>query len=237
MIMRSFIVVALLATGVSNAVAEDFKEVRNLELGARGFQRLFIDAGAGSLDVTGVDGLRRIEVRATIVIPDVDENAARDIIDGKLRLSLESLGDAARLQSRFRHGFWGRRPNARVDLEVRIPADLALAIDDTAGSINVTNVTASVWIDDSSGAIAVRRVGDLRIHDGSGSIEVTGVNGDVFVDDGSGDILVQAVGGSVTIDDGSGDINVSNVGKELVILNDGSGDVSSSDVRGSASGE
>jgi len=237
MIMRSFIVVALLATGVSNAVAEDFREVRNLELDARDFQRLFVDAGAGSLDVTGVDGLRRIEVKATIVIPDVNENAARDIIDGKLRLSLESLGEAARLQSRFQHGFWGRRPNARVDLEVRIPANLALAIDDTSGSINVTNVSASVWIDDSSGAITVRRVGDLRIHDGSGSIEVAGASGDVFVDDGSGDIHIQAVGGSVTIDDGSGDIRVGNVGRELVILNDGSGDVSSSNIRGSAGEE
>lgn len=235
--MRSIILMAMLMASFSSAAAGDYKEVRELELKARGLQKLIIDAGAGSLDVTGVDGLKSIEVKATIVVPDASEEDGKEIIARELTLSLKEVGGSARLKSDFEQGFWRSGSNSRVDLEVRAPASLALAIDDGSGSIDVANFAADVRIDDGSGSIDVRGVGNLRIHDGSGSIDVVGANGDVFVDDGSGSITIDAVGGSVTIDDGSGEIRVSDVAQDLIILDDGSGGVTHSNVRGTVEEE
>ena len=230
--MRSYIVMAILLASFSSAAAGDYTEVRNLKLKVGNLEKLVIEAGAGSLDVTGVNGLNRVEVRATIVVPDVDDDEGKKVIARDMTLSLARVGEAAKLKSAFERGFWGRGTSSRIDLEVRAPASLAVAIDDGSGSMDVSDFTANVWIDDGSGSIDVRRVGDLRIHDGSGSIDVGGVNGDVHVNDGSGGITIDAVNGSVTIDDGSGSIRVSDVAKDLIILEDGSGGVSFSDVRG-----
>jgi len=230
--MRSYIVMAILLASFSGAAAGDYTEVRDLTLDAGNLEKLIIDAGAGSLDVTGVVGLDRVEVRATIVIPDVDDDDGKKIVAKELNLSLSQVGEAAKLKSLFERGLWGNGSSNRIELEVRAPASLAVAIDDSSGSMDVSDFAANVWIDDSSGSIDVRRVGNLRIHDGSGSIDVVGVTGDVHVDDGSGGITIDAVSGSVTIDDGSGSIRVSDVAQDLIILDDGSGSVSFSNVRG-----
>ena len=230
--MRSYIVMAMFLASFSSAAAGDYTEVRNLTLNVTDLEKLIIDTGAGSLDVTGVDQLDRVEVRATIIVPNVDDDDGKKIVTKDMTLSLDRDGDAVKLKSAFEQRFWGRGSSARIDLVVRAPASLAVEIDDGSGSLDVSDFAAAVSIDDGSGSIDVRHVGNLRIHDGSGSIDVDGVNGDVYVDDGSGGITIDAVNGSVTIDDGSGSIRVSDVAKDLIILDDGSGGVSFSDVRG-----
>ena len=71
--MRSIILTAIFLASFSSAAAGDYTEVRDLKLSARGLEKLIIDAGAGSLDVTGIDGLKSIKVKATIVVPDASE--------------------------------------------------------------------------------------------------------------------------------------------------------------------
>ena len=235
--MRRFIVLAMFVAFSAHAAASDYIEVRDLTLDAVGLDKLIIDAGAGSLDVTGVDGLRHIEVKASIVVPDADEDEGRKIIGKSMKLSLEQDGEAAKLVAGFDNRFWGGGSNSRIDLDIRVPASMALTIDDGSGSMEVADVAAAVRIDDGSGSIAVRRVGSLHINDGSGSIDVKAANGDVYVDDGSGSITIEAVGGSVTIDDGSGEIRVTDVAKDLIILDDGSGSVTYTDVRGTFEGD
>lgn len=230
--MRSFIAMIMFLASYSSATAGDYTEVRNLNVSASDLEQLVVVAGAGTLDVTGVDGLSSIEVKATIVVPDSDADDGRKVIAKDLTLSLDRNGDAAVLTAEFEGRFWGFGANARVDLEVRAPASFELKIDDGSGSLDVRNFAGKVRIDDGSGSIDVHNVGDLLIDDGSGSIDVGGATGDVYVNDGSGSITIEAVGGSVTIDDGSGGIRVSNVAKDLIILGDGSGGVSYSDVRG-----
>jgi hypothetical protein len=235
--MLRLIVLATFVAVSSTAAAGDYTEVRDLKLDAAGLDTFIIDAGAGSLDVTGVDGLRHIEVRATIVVPDADADKGRKIIGKGMKLSLEQDGEAAKLVAGFDNRFWGSGSNSRIDLDIRVPVSMALAIDDGSGSVDVADVAAAVRIDDGSGSIDVRRVGSLHINDGSGSIDVRAVDGDVYVDDGSGSITIEAVGGSVTIDDGSGGIRVSDVAKDLIILDDGSGSVTYTDVRGTFEGD
>ena len=231
-IMRSFIVMTMFLASFTASAASDYTTIRDFTVDADGLELFFINAGAGRIDVEGVDGIDRIEVKATIVIPDTDEDDALKIIEKKLELGLERKDGQAVLKSWFEGGFWGFGPDGRIDLEIRAPASLAISIDDGSGSIDVRNFFSDVLIDDGSGSIDVQTVGALDIDDGSGSIEVTDVAGDVFIDDGSGTIDVGKVGGSVTIDDGSGSIHVRDVARDLTILDAGSGSVSFSDIRG-----
>ena len=230
--MRSFVVMAMFVASLSHAAWNGYTEDRDLELDTRGLEAFEVDAGAGSLTITGVDDSHFIRVKATINVPDESEAKARKIIASDLNLSLEKVRDHGRLKAYFDRDNWTFGDSPSVDLEVRVPKHLPLMIDDGSGSLRVINVGADVVIDDGSGSIEVEQVGALKIDDGSGSITIAGVAGDVSIEDGSGSITVRQVGGSVIIDDGSGGIDVSDVEHDLIIVDDGSGSVDATDVRG-----
>ena len=229
--MRSFIVIAMFAASLSNAAWNGYTEDRDLELDTRGVNAIEVEAGAGSLEITGVADLHNIQVKATINIPDHESDKAREIIASDLKLSLEKVSDHARLEAYFDRSFSGWSDSPTVDLEIRVPHGLALVVDDSSGSMQIIDVASDVVIDDGSGSIKVEQVDSVAIDDGSGSINVIGVRGDVSIEDGSGSITVQQVGGSVIIDDGSGSIDVHDVEQDVTVVEDGSGSFSASDVR------
>ena len=230
--MRTLIAAIAGLAGAVAFAADDYQESRSLGMAADGVEVLVIDVGAGGLVVRGVAGQETIEVEATVVVYDADEDDGRKFIDKRVSIDLARDGAAARLTTRVEQPMLSWGSGGRVDVEVTAPATLALRIDDGSGSTEVTDFLADVSIDDGSGSIEVRRVANLEIDDGSGSIDVAGVAGDVYVDDGSGSIRIEKVDGNVTIDDGSGGINVDHVGGDLVIVESGSGSVSFSDIRG-----
>ena len=230
--MRSYILITLFVASLAQAAWNEHTETREMQLDAGGVRILEIDAGAGSMDVKGVQGVDSIIVNATIVVSDSDEDDAVKLIDSKMKLSLENHGNRAVLVSDFERGMFGSGHDARIDLEITVPAGLALRIDDGSGSIDILDVAADGVIDDGSGSIDVSNVATLVIDEGSGSIDVAEAAGDVSITDGSGSISVRSVGGSVTIDDGSGSIKVNDVEKDLVIVDDGSGSQSFTDIRG-----
>jgi hypothetical protein len=247
--MRGFVVMAMFAASLSQAGSHNYSEVRNLELDASGLSEVFVDAGAGAMVVNGVEDSKEILVVATIIVDDGDEDEARELIEKRLRLELARDGDRAELKADFGSG-WGRHVDAFIDLEVSMPAQLALSIDDGSGPITVQHVagtvivddgsgsidlgnTGDVEIDDGSGSITLQNVGAVEIDDGSGSISITGASGDVYVEDGSGPIDIRGVRGGVTVDDGSGDIEIDDVELDLLIEEAGSGSLRYSNVRGS----
>lgn len=221
--MRGIILLGALIATLAHAAANDYVEVRDLELDAAGVNGLEIDAGAGSLDVVGEPGADVIAVTATIVVPDRREERAKKRIESDMTLSLEQRGDRALLQSFFESRMFQWGSGAHIALEVRIPARLDLSVDDGAGSIEVYNVHGAIELDDGSGSLSLANVGSVRVDDGSGSIEIDQANGDVRIIDGSGSITVRNVAGSVIVDDGSGGINVSDITADLIIEDDGSG--------------
>ena len=194
---------------------------------------MFIDTGAGSLTVEGVDGLDSIEVTATIGVDGIsNEEKARELVEKKLKLSLTERGDRIVLDSGWDSGMWGPGREAWVKLEVRMPSGLALEIDDGSGSIVVDNVRAAVRIDDGSGSIRVENLdGLLNIDDGSGSIKITDINNDVTIDDGSGSLSIDGVTGNLRIDDGSGSVDMKNIGG-TVEIEDGSGSINAKVIGG-----
>ncbi len=81
--MRSFIVIVMFVASLAQAGWSEYEEVRDLDLDASGVSQLSIIAGAGSMDVTGIEGLDKITVKATIVVPDEDEEDAIKIANGR----------------------------------------------------------------------------------------------------------------------------------------------------------
>lgn len=229
--MRGIIVMAMFVASLAHAGWREYQETRNLELAAGGLAELNIDAGAGQLDVLGVEGLTDIVVVATIKVEGGDDKA-REYIAKRLELALERNGDVARLVADFRDGF-ERDPQASIHLDIRMPNSLPLNIDDSSGSATIADVIGDIHVDDGSGSLSVSNAGMVVVDDGSGSIRISDASGDVHVTDGSGSMTIERVGGSVTIDDGSGSIRVDGVGKDLVIEDDGSGSVRYANVRGS----
>lgn len=230
--MRSFIVIAMFTASLAHAGWLEYSEVRDLKVDAEGASELVIDAGAGSLTVTGGTSANTINVTATIQVDESNDDKARNIIETDLTLTLTRDGDRVHLRSFFRDGTWFGGSDGAVKLDVDVPKGISLRIDDGAGSIVVKNVESDVVIDDGSGSIKIADVGELDIDDGSGSIEIKNAAGNVAIVDGSGSIAVRGVNGTVTINDGSGSITVQDVEKDLIIEEDGSGGLSVSDVRG-----
>lgn len=141
-----------------------------------------------------------------------------------------------------------------MDLEIEVPSDLALIINDSSGDIDVAD-TASVTIKDSSGDIEIEQAnGAVVLRDSSGDIELRDITGDVTVEvDSSGDIYGTQIEGSVLVGkdssgdirfrkveddftverDSSGDIVADSVGGNFRVIRDGSGDIRASGVAGS----
>ena len=231
--MRSFLILAMFTASLAQAAFSEYEEVRDLRLDAAGLAKLNLQAGAGSLEITGVAGQDEIIVTATIHVPTANEDKARELIESRLVLTLQKDGDEAVLRGYFDEGRWSWGDSPSVHLEVQVPARFALDVDDGSGSIVVNGVSGDIDIDDGSGSIKMQQVGGtIHIDDGSGSISVTDAGADVDIEDGSGSITVRGVGGSVTVDDGSGSINVSEVEHDLIIIDDGSGGLNFSEIKG-----
>ena len=231
--MRSFLILAMFAASLAQAAFTEYEEVRDLKLDAAGIGKLNIEAGAGSLAITGIAGLDEILVTAIIQVPTSNEDKAHKVIESRLVLTLEQHDDEAVLRGLFENGSWGWGDSPSVRLEVQVPSRFSLDVDDGSGSIVVNGVSGDIDIEDGSGSIKMEQVGGMvKIDDGSGSISVSDVGADIEIQDGSGSITVRHVGGSVIVDDGSGSINVSDVEHDLIIEDDGSGGLNFSNIKG-----
>lgn len=228
--MRLLIFAAALLAAPAMA---EYSEQRELVAAADGIRTLRIDAGAGSLKITGSAAVDAIVVEAFIHVDGISERKGPDYIGQRLQLTLEASGEYADLVAGFRPRLFGSRGQGRVDLEVQVPERMDVRIDDGSGFIRVADVLGHVEIDDGSGVIELSNTGSVQIDDGSGDIVLRAIGGDVFVEDGSGSLSISGVAGSVRIDDGSGSIDVSDVESDLVIIDNGSGSVEFRNISGS----
>lgn len=247
------ILVAFMTTACSVVHGIPMEDESRLALSADGLDNLNADCGAGSLKIKGVEGLKEIEVEATLVVRGIGEERLRSFKDEYVELSLEKRGNSAVLKSNIKNTFSSifKGKSAHINLDIRVPKGFALDIEDGSGLITISTVTGGIKLDDGSGSIEINTVeGKIDIEDGSGSIDIWGVKGDIVIDDGSGSIQlkeisgdvdvddnsgnidIKLIGGSVTVEDGSGGIYIDGVDKNVVIKRAGSGAVSINNVKG-----
>ncbi len=193
----------------------DVQEMRGPAAG-----ELRVDAGAGSLAITGREGLDEVRVTATLCA------------SSRERLAELSVGlDGDRLETDYPGGSWMGRGYARIDLEVQVPLGTDVDVEDSSGSVAVSDVGA-VRIEDGSGSMQVRRARSVVVDDGSGSLRIEDVDGDVEVGDGSGSMEISDVAGDVRVSDGSGSIAIRSVGGSVRVDGMGSGGLAVQDVAG-----
>jgi hypothetical protein len=193
---------------------------REASLDAQGATTLRVLARAGALRITGEPGATTVKVTGKACAHD------QETLDA-IRLRATKTGNELRVEAEMPESFSGIGSfYARLDLELRVPASLALDVEDSSGLVEIANV-AALRIEDSSGEIGVRNVaGEVEIRDGSGEIEVVGAGRVLIVDDGSGEIDLRDVKGDVVIrEDGSGAITIRDVGGSVRIDDDGSGGI------------
>jgi hypothetical protein len=192
-----------------------FEEPRQGKVDAAGATRVHVVARAGSLTITGEEGLTEVQASGTACARSETELE-------KIQLRVDRTGDEVRVEVEMPTGW---HANGSLNLEVRVPRGPALTVEDGSGSTRVDGV-ASLRLKDGSGGLEVRGVsGKLEIDDGSGEIRVQDVSGDVEIQDGSGEIDLRQIGGSVTLEDGSGGIEIRDVTGSVTITEDGSGGI------------
>ena len=250
-------VIAILAS--FSLYAGEYTDVRNLTLDANDLKSFKADVSSGYFRVTGSDEIDQILVKATVRVETswtFDNDDAEEYVKDKLILKLEEQGSLGKLEVNFGSSLLSfSNRNHSVDLDITLPSNLFLDIQDSSGSILVNSMKHGVLIDDSSGSVGLSNIignvdikdgsgslkikkitGNLTIDDGSGSITINNVEGDINIEDGSGSIVVNDVIGSVNVDDGSGSINVNRVSKDFVLVDDGSGRVSIAGIEGKVKG-
>jgi hypothetical protein len=246
------LVSALVATVASGGVqAWDCKFEKTIELtmNLSGSEELSIAAKAGDLKVTGHADRSEAHILGKVCASKAEWlDETRVLTEGGRQASIAVETPAMEngwtfFSSRYLY----------VDLEIDVPAAVALDIQDSSGDVTVRG-TGPVNLNDSSGDIILEDVnGRVVLKDSSGDIELHRVAGDVTVrQDSSGDIYGSDISGSVLVEhdssgdirfeglqgdyvverDSSGDIVAKTVSGAFRVVNDGSGDVSYTDVSG-----
>ena len=255
--MKRMLVGLVLAAAAGEATAGlwgdscEYEAGREVAAGLDGVSTIEVFALAGELEIRGGTGLSEIRVTGQAC-------SDREEVLDQIQLTGRREGDhylvAAEMPDWEAHQEW-EDAQARLDLEVRMPAGLALIVSDSSGGIAISDV-ASLQLSDSSGDVEVENVpgillvvrdssGDLRLSrvgevtielDSSGEIEISSADSVTIGVDSSGDIRVADVAGDVTVGvDTSGGIRATRVGGSLTVGSDTSGDIVTRDVKGTVS--
>lgn len=142
--MRGIVILSLLTASLVYGAANGYVEVRDMRLPAEGLTALKVDAGAGSLEVTGVADSNEVVVIARIVVPAKDDAAARRIIASDMVLNLENEGELAVLASHFESSLWSWHDSPAIDLEISVPERFMIVKHDGSGSIKFAGIQGRV---------------------------------------------------------------------------------------------
>lgn len=194
---------------------------RKATIDVAGAKRLVVRAGPGALNIRGESGRSQL---------DAIGRACADSAADLRKLTMEVSRDGATVtltaapQPEAVWTFTG--DPFYLDVTVRVPAELAVKIEDGSGDIEVVGV-AELDVHDGSGDLQATRIaGNVRIDDGSGEVRIETVGGDLRLADGSGTVTIDSVRGNLLIeDDGSGDLNAQSVAGNVRVVDDGSGEI------------
>jgi DUF4097 and DUF4098 domain-containing protein YvlB len=217
----------------SSLASAEYREKRTLTMESAGLKSFSIDVGAGDLKIRSQKNLDEIQVITRIVVNGFSTKKAKTFIKDHIKVDLTSSGSDARFVSEIdsNTSSWASRlfsgnTGAHVDIEIVVPENITLQINDRSGDIQLENIVQNVGLDDRSGDIRIKYMtGILNIGDASGDVTIDTFNGSVHIDDGSGDTTVRNAEGNVSIQDGSGDIRIEGVIGSVNIKEDGSGDI------------
>jgi hypothetical protein len=217
-----------------------FSAARSGGVDTQGAEKIVVRAGAGDLKVHGRNSAR-VEARGTAC------TNKQDLLES-IQISARREGNVVVIETTLPQNddgwSWGRNEYAYLDVEIAVPAGIAveaidssgdaefsdlksLQVQDSSGDLDVARIAGALDVGDSSGDVEIEDVGSLRLQDSSGDVEVEEVRGNVQVlVDSSGDMRFSRVDGNVDIDqDSSGSIRIEDVKGSVIVDSDSSGDI------------
>jgi DUF4097 and DUF4098 domain-containing protein YvlB len=244
------VVCFILTAFVGQALANEckFSAPRNLDIDVAGLHVLAFKLGSSDLQLRGVPGLAKIEVRGRACATEESRLAGLTVDQSRAGDRVTVTPNQANEQT---FNFFGSN-YAYIDLEVRVPANLPIEVRSNSGDANIADI-AALDFDSHSGDLILHHVrgdvavemhsGDVRADDvgslevrrsGSGDVHADNIRGDVKVGHvGSGDLGFDDVGKSVHVESvGSGDLTVNHAHGDVEVGSIGSGDINVSDVGG-----
>ncbi len=145
---------------------------KQLSIQSNKAKEIFIDVGAGNLNVSSGD-IDDIIVNAKVYSKkyrNIDD--LNDAFENKIVFSLKEKGSTIVLKALNKKSFFGyNNAEISIDIDVVIPRKMNVEIDDGSGDM---------WITDIGGT--------LKIDDGSGSTKIDNIGNSIFIDDGSGNL-------------------------------------------------
>ncbi len=129
--------------------------------------------------------------------------------DYEILSDLDGTDLEIRVDSRRNNWGWGWN-ELRTKLELRIPSDVELTIDNSSGDIYIDDISPSeLNVEASSGDISISKVrGSLEVEATSGDLELRDITGDLLARTTSGDQEIKGIGGSIQTGATSGDIEL-----------------------------
>jgi hypothetical protein len=241
----------LVVAGAAAAEPCHYSVPRNVDLDATALRSLVVNLGGTDAHVQGVAGLTRIEVRGTAC-------ASNPQWLDDLRIDTSRSGSEATVTARtgghnyLIFGAFGYSRYAYLKLSVRVPPELAVAINSGSGDVvagslasldfrsgsgdlNASQIAGALALELGSADVEANDIGNVDLRgSGSGDVTASDVRGEVRADhDGSGDLRFSGVRGSVSVGSiGSGDLRLENIGGNIQVDSIGSGDVVVDDVAG-----
>ena len=244
---RAAFLLALVPTLSFAADPCEFTARRDFDVDAAGIQTLVLALNSDDVDIEGVAGLERIEVRGKAC-------ASSEARLAELVIEQQRVGDDLALSTRERSSGFSLFGSsyAYIDVTLRVPDRLTVGIRGSSGDAKVKGIAAldfstasgdlvanavagSLGIKTGSGDIVGRGIGSVHVRStGSGDIDLRDVRGDVQVDHGgSADLRFEHVDGGVRIGTvGSGDVTLHDVKGDALVDTIGSGDIEASGIGG-----
>jgi DUF4097 and DUF4098 domain-containing protein YvlB len=230
--MRSLIVLPfLIASGLATAAPCKHQAPRNLDIDPAGLRTLVLELGSSDAKVRGEAGLQRIEVRGKACASDESQLEKLQLLQGREGDRVTVAVDKRDIAK----GSWFGSDYAYLDIEVRMPAQLAMDVVSGSGDTDISDI-AALSVKTGSGDVVVRNIaGDVTMRVSSGDVDARDVGAFHLTSTGSGDVRAIGVRGDVRADQGgSGDLDFEDVKGNVVIGNVGSGAVSLRSIDGTA---
>ena len=187
---------------------------KSLKLEPGGQFRLETDMGRVTVRGTSDSGVRLVVT------------SKRDDINDLLSFHYEEGGRSAAVIARKRHplsswfGNWG----SSVRFEVEVPAETAVNVHTSGGSISLAALRSPAKIETSGGGIEVRDlVGDLQAETSGGSIHLRDIKGKSRVETSGGGIEAANLEGSLNAETSGGSIALERVSGDIHAHSSGGG--------------
>jgi DUF4097 and DUF4098 domain-containing protein YvlB len=215
------------ANPAQEQVTKEFQ--KTLTLGAG--QSLHIEHKFGEVHIHGDTG-RDVKISATIQAQANSREEAESFAQ-KIQIDVQQTSEGVRIKTIYpeeeqkwfhksRHSSWS------VSYDIGMPADAALTVRNSFGSVESTGVHGAADLENSYGSITVRDVGAVRLNNSFGTIELTGVAGNATVNDNNGSVNIENVKGNLEVRNRFGSITAKTT-QGAVTITGGNGAVTLAD--------